>query len=259
MSNDSTTLESSQFNAKTFVNRKTGYFQFPVYKVDKRFAVQIHDKTDYKRAYRWQSYSLEERRAFTLTQFEAKFVKPQLTVDAFHTLFDNLSMKALASFQYLKGQGLALDKLQKESYVSSSANTIYRNLYEQGYLDKHEFDNPEDYRQFLNKLPLRTLRAACQKSQIPSKLKGELLKKDKQIDFIILSKRKLVFPFALYRNGKFTDVLAYFYEHYIQELEKNMRRFHPLYIPEIWAAALKANSSVLHPELIAKIREKMMS
>jgi len=56
------------FDESYFVNPKTGNFQFPKYKHDKKYLVKIIDETEYSEF--WDGFSAEEKREYSIYDFE---------------------------------------------------------------------------------------------------------------------------------------------------------------------------------------------
>lgn len=220
------------FDESFFRNPKTGKFQFPKYKHDNKFLIKITDNTDYRDEY-WDGLDAEERREYTLEDFENDFSGPDLEVDSFDTLFYKPSTSHLKPLEYLKGHWNVVESLMScednEWLAIKQDSKPMKILLEEGYLFERVISTDEDKLYYFRSFNVTDLRSACKDVNVnPGKTKQEI------IDRMIESKKIFNLPIAVVRAPKFEDWFNSLVRFYIEDIRSNSDRFHPLYIGDIW-------------------------
>lgn len=231
----STHAVQGTYDESYFVNPKTGRFCFPKYKRDARFRVQIIDKTNYREEI-WNDLDSEEKREFSIYDFEDFFPSLELEVDDFESFIRKVKKSEMEPLGYVHGHRDVVIELlgeDPEELIGLGAeDDLFDRMLNEGYLYLWEPMTGEQKDDLLHSFTATTLKVACKASGLKQSGKKTVL-----IDRLIQSNANL----DLFRLGimspQLIEWLQGLIELYIGEVSANADRFHPIYLEEIWDVA----------------------
>ena len=241
------------YDESYFVNPKTKKFQFPKYRHDNRFMIKIIDSTDYKDAFDWYDLDAEERKEYSIRDFENDFSYVDLEVEPFENLFYTSSKSHLKPLEELKGQWGLVESLllgDAEGVTVTTNKQIINKLLSEGYLFQRVVASKVDKLKYYRSFTVTQLREACDKSGVK---RGR--NKQETIDRMIESEKEFDFPPVLIRSPKFDKWFSGLIQVYINDIRRNADRFHPLYHYEIWDCAADQNDLPAVKDAIAKLAD----
>ena len=266
------------FDEAVFFSPKTGLFQFPKYKKDPRYRVQIKDVTDHaeNKEYLKCMYEPEERRNYSIQDFEKDFDSFyfEMEVTPFEDFFGKLKKEELSpctTFYRNFEDFSCLDNLADgdtwqeyaeieksengEQSILPSEDPVTRQLLEEGVLKTEivEPGTPESLERFLSGLFKKDLVPYCREYGVDQKAK--------KADMIAaLCAKNIPIPepdpepeYVITEKGR--DYLKGIYRLYVDDLLGNLQRFHPLLIEEIMEAAVDEGADL--PGLDRILAEKL--
>jgi len=228
------------FDTSRFITPKNN-FKFPRYKSKKNALVKILDITDYKDF--WSNLDAEEKRSFTLTDFEQEidgFI--EFEVEEFRYFIQRLNSSNLKPYEFIKEDAEELLSLYEEVFLLKDKkpyllqnSQLIKILYDNGFLSKYNFSNDQAseeqrfYEEYLSSLYITELKDLTKTLKLKTSLKKELLVKQliENIDFNVL-------PSPLVTNNKFDEMIDYFGEKYISDIKKQIVDWHPFYKSVVW-------------------------
>lgn len=241
------------FDVEEFINPKTGRFQFPKYKHNQRYLVKIVDQTDY-RGDIWDNLDSDEKRDFSLHDFELEFCSADIEVDDFETFFNNTSNQYLGDLKVLCGNFELIDELlyaMESDELCCLDDKVEKSLTDGGYVYIRDFVCPQDKRQWYDSFTMPVLKELAKQKGL--KLGG---KKADLVDRMVESGYQFDFPQAYVPSPKFYEWLDAVADGYIAEIQKNAKRFHPLYHEDIWLAVEDSGLDIIGDKVKAILATK---
>jgi hypothetical protein len=250
-SSDHVHAKRGTFDESYFFHPETKRFRFPKYKHEKRFLVRIRDHTDYRSEF-WADLDAEERREYSMLDFEMAFCGPELEVEGLETLFYKSTAKHLEPLSVLRGQWGILQSLleiKDDWFIADHESRVIQTLID-GYLLTRCPSSFEDKLKYFGQFNATELRRVAKAAGVqPGRNKQET------IDRMIVSELSFDLPPAVVPHPRLYEWFSNLVELYVDDIKANADRFHPLYIPEIWEAALDANDCPLVETAIKEVIE----
>ena len=220
------------YDKSYFENPKTGMFQFPKHKHTKEYLVKITDNTEYK--YFWEDFSAEEKREYTISDFETDvYMSIEIDVEPLESLFYKSSKSHLEPLGYLKGKWSLVDKILSydDEWITVDIDMdAMGQLLSDGYLFECMISSDKDKLKYYQSFNMPILKEACKNADlnITNKKKREI------VDCMISSGKSFDLPKAVIRSPKFDEWYGQLLQNYIEDIQNNANRFHPLYHEPIW-------------------------
>lgn len=231
------------FDESVFQNKDNTKFKFPKYKSTKKSLIEIKDESTYKDDI-WELLKPDEKRTFSIIDFEKHFDYSEIEVESFWKIFDKVTIK---SVPYLKEEDMDIEGLdydlneiqsKKKNYLIAD-NPLAQRLLEDGFLSEYEFKTSEEKQEFeqkalvdhLNFLKVSDLKEICKKNGLKTTLKkAELIKQ------ILIEKCEVKIPKPFIKNKKYDMLMNKCAQLYIEDVKKTIDTWHPLIIQEVWKA-----------------------
>ena len=229
------------FDVTYFICEVDQKFKFPNYNKDNtKFLVKIKDRTKYIESY-FSGYYKSERVNFNLSDFEKRFILPEIEVESFYEFIERLSSSKFDK-KIQKGKTIYLFALFEEYLFENEG--LDENI---GELDKSvaELYQSEGFLKILNEkiskndyianLGYYSLsQIALENNLEPRKTKKALLNQLNKIEINVPVVK--VIP-----TIKTKSYWTTFIDLYISNLKTNIDRFHPLYIESILEESVYIN------------------
>ena len=221
------------YDKSYFVDETTGLFRFPRYNKDWQCLVSIRDLTPYKNQY-FSYLGPEQRKAFTIDDFESKFQYPCWDVQDFPDFLQNLPdacfNKGISRKEVLRlfedFEDFLNDEEPADDYFETdlkSTAALEAGLVER--VDKNSI-NPETlWDDYIAPIKVEEI---CKANGIqPSKRNSTNIKR--------LFEKNIPFPFDGVRPTQLLkDCYTTFVDLYIEEIKRSTNHLHPLLFKSLW-------------------------
>jgi hypothetical protein len=221
------------YDKSYFVDETTGGFRFPKYNKDWQGLVLIRDLTPYKNQY-FDYLGPEQRKAFTIDDFESQFHYPVFDVQDFPDYLENLPdacfnkgisraavLRLFDDFEdFIRGEADADDCLETGMENSPALQAGLVEL-----VDKSAMTPEKLWEDYASQNEVEQL---CKANGIqPMKRNSANIKKllEKNIPF----PREFVRPTQLLK-----DCYTSFIDLYVEEIKRSTNHFHPLLFKDLW-------------------------
>lgn len=226
------------YDKSYFVDETTGQFRFPKYNKDLQSLVLIRDLTPYKIQY-FSYRGPQQRKAFTINDFESEFNFPCWDIQDFPDFLENLPdgcfnkgvsrkevLRLFDDFQSFLQDGESADDCLETGLENSPA--VQAGLLER--VDKSIMAIEELWKDHIAPVKVDEI---CKANGIqPVKRNSANIKK--------LIEKNIPFPYEFVRPTQLLkDCYASFIDLYIEEIKRSTNHFHPLLFKSLWEEVLR--------------------
>ena len=220
-----------------FINPETGQFRFPNYNADNRFIVKIKDETNYRDIH-WDGLSQKEKQSYGLREFEYFYVTPDLYIESFWEVFDKSKKMNLKPYEFLYGHGedlrIIIEDLEDDNNAQFfEGDFLIDELIKRGFANLYEYKNEMEkynsYIEYINNLPVTSLKEICRKAGLKVSLKKQELANQ-----IIQNNIPVEISNPYFLNDSFYTMMKHFYNLYVEDIKAHLDTWHPLYIADVW-------------------------
>jgi hypothetical protein len=221
------------YDKSYFVDETTGLFRFPRYNKDWQCLVSIRDLTPYKNQY-FSYLGPEQRKAFTIDDFEAQFHDPSWDVQDFPDFLENLPdacfNKGISRKEVLRlfeeFEDFLNDEASADDFFETDLNStaaLQAGLIER--VDKNSIKRETLWDEHIS--PNKVTEICKANGIAPTKRNSTNIKK--------LLEKNIPFPYEGVRPTRLLkDCYASFVDLYIEEIKRSTNHFHPLLFKSLW-------------------------
>jgi hypothetical protein len=226
------------YDKSYFVDETTGLFRFPKYNKDWQGLVSVRDLTPYKNQY-FSYLGPEQRKAFTINDFESEFNFPCWEIQDFSDFLENLPdacfnkgitrkevLSLFADFEDFLHDGVPADDCLETGWENSAV--LQTGLVER--VDKSTMTLKELWEDHIAPIKVEEI---CKANGIqPVKRNSANIKK--------LIDKNIPFPYEFVRPTQLLkDCYTSFVDLYIEEIKRSTNHFHPLLFKSLWEEVLR--------------------
>lgn len=234
------------FDDSLFVDPKTEQFKFPNYRDNKKYLVEIRDKTDYRNQL-WNHLDLEDKRQYNLDRFNWEIESGGLIieVEGFLDIFKPENRQKFSQFEILFRLDLEeLLETLETNHQKSELDLLWIapsdpafEAVRDGYLEQVKTVDAVDH---WRNLKVSEIKKLCTTAgiKVGDKKKGQLIQELMESNIQYPNEAGLPYQ----PSPKCREALDKPISIYIEAVKENADRFHPTYIAYIWDAAIDANS-----------------
>lgn len=242
------------FDTSLFVHPNTGQFKFPNYRDNKKYLVEIRDKTDYRDQF-WNHLDRQEKSEYDLNRFNWDIESGGLIfeVESFMDLFKQENRHKFPQFEMLFRLNFEslLDTLETNHETSeidllwvAPSDPAYKAV-EDDYLEPVKTVEAIDC---WRNLKVSEVKKVCTTAgiRVGNKKKDELIRELMGNNIQYPNEASLPYQ----PSPKCREALDNAISIYIDAVKENADKFHPTYIAYIWDATIDANSNAYVAEAI---------
>ena len=221
------------YDKSYFVDEATGSFCFPKYNKDWQCLVSIRDLTPYKNQY-FSYLGPEQRRTFTIDDFESKFNYPSWDVQDFPDFLENLPEacfnKGISRKEVLRlfedFEEFINDVAPADSYFETNLKTTA--ALQAGLVERVDKTSIKPEKLWDDYVSPNKVEEICKANGIqPTKRNSTNIKK--------LLEKQIPFPYEGVRPTQLLkDCYASFVDLYVEEIKRSTNHFHPLLFKSLW-------------------------
>lgn len=252
------------FDESYFVSPKTGKFRFPKYRSPRGALVRLVDETPYREDI-WQDLDPEEKRDFSVNDFEHYYVSADIDIERFDEVLGKPKNPVYREYPFLKGRSREFETLLMEldDYGSTdngwpvfADSELSKELLAQGYVEVDTTNvgmKAEDLATtYFETRNVADLRALCKTVGI--KVSG---KKSELIERLLQHLELLEIPPQIRRADKFEELIESLRQAYISDIRASIDSWHPAVIKDVWeTVALDAGENGVEEKAREILKER---